>query len=96
MEEQVQNQLETKPTDAVIARLADDADPRFRLRAILPTGYSVPTDGPMVRVLKRMGRHPVRPAHLHFMVRRHRQAETGADCQQNPKREEVVTPSRPA
>ncbi len=39
MEEQVQNQLETKPTDAVIARLDDDADPRFRFRPILPTSF---------------------------------------------------------
>ena len=30
MEEQVQNELETKLTDAVIARLSNDADPRFR------------------------------------------------------------------
>jgi hydroxyquinol 1,2-dioxygenase len=50
------------------AKLRTDADGRFRLRTILPTSYPVPTDGPMGLVLERMGRHPMRPAHLHFMV----------------------------
>lgn len=39
MEEQVQNQLETKLTAAVIPRLANDADPRFRFRPILPISF---------------------------------------------------------
>ncbi len=50
------------------AKLRTDAAGRFRFRTILPTSYPVPTDGPMGRVLARMGRHPMRPAHLHFMV----------------------------
>ena len=50
------------------AKLRADSDGRFRLRTILPTSYPVPTDGPMGLVLERMGRHPMRPAHLHFMV----------------------------
>lgn len=50
------------------AKLRTDAAGRFRFRTILPTSYPVPTDGPMGVVLKRMGRHPMRPAHLHFMV----------------------------
>lgn len=50
------------------AKLRTDANGQFRLRTILPTSYPVPTDGPMGRVLERMGRHPMRPAHLHFMV----------------------------
>ena len=50
------------------AKLRADAEGRFRLRTILPTSYPVPTDGPMGLVLDRMGRHPMRPAHLHFMV----------------------------
>jgi hydroxyquinol 1,2-dioxygenase len=50
------------------ARLRADAEGRFRFRTILPTSYPVPTDGPVGLVLDRMGRHPMRPAHLHFMV----------------------------
>ena len=48
------------------AKLRTDAAGRFR--TILPTSYPVPTDGPVGLVLERMGRHPMRPAHLHFMV----------------------------
>ncbi len=50
------------------AKLHADADGRFRFRTILPTSYPVPTDGPVGLILNRMGRHPMRPAHLHFMV----------------------------
>jgi len=50
------------------AKLRADAEGRFRFRTILPTSYPVPTDGPVGLVLDRMGRHPMRPAHLHFMV----------------------------
>jgi protocatechuate 3,4-dioxygenase beta subunit len=50
------------------AKLRTDADGCFRFRTILPTSYPVPTDGPVGLVLNRMGRHPMRPAHLHFMV----------------------------
>ena len=50
------------------AKLRADADGRFRFSTILPTSYPVPTDGPVGLILNRMGRHPMRPAHLHFMV----------------------------
>ena len=50
------------------AKLHADAEGRFRFRTILPTSYPVPTDGPVGLILDRMGRHPMRPAHLHFMV----------------------------
>ena len=50
------------------AKLRTDSSGRFHFRTILPTSYPVPTDGPVGLVLDRMGRHPMRPAHLHFMV----------------------------
>jgi protocatechuate 3,4-dioxygenase beta subunit len=50
------------------ARLRADADGRFHFRTIKPTPYPVPTDGPVGLILERMGRHPMRPAHLHFIV----------------------------
>ena len=50
------------------ARLRTDAEGRFRFRTIKPTAYPVPTDGPVGVILDRMGRHPMRPAHLHFIV----------------------------
>jgi len=50
------------------ARLRADDEGRFRFRTIKPTAYPVPTDGPVGQILDRMGRHPMRPAHLHFIV----------------------------
>jgi len=50
------------------AKLRADADGRFWFRTIKPTSYPVPTDGPVGLILTRMGRHPYRPAHLHFIV----------------------------
>ena len=40
----------------------------FRLRTIRPKYYPVPTDGPTGELLKAAARHPMRPAHIHFMV----------------------------
>jgi protocatechuate 3,4-dioxygenase beta subunit len=50
------------------AKLRADGEGRFRFRTIKPTAYPVPTDGPVGQILDRMGRHPMRPAHLHFIV----------------------------
>ncbi len=44
------------------------ADGAFFFRTIKPTSYPVPTDGPVGTILNAMGRHPMRPAHLHFIV----------------------------
>ena len=46
-----------------------DAEGRFRFRSILPSAYPIPTDGPVGAMLVATGRHPWRPAHLHFLVR---------------------------
>jgi hydroxyquinol 1,2-dioxygenase len=35
----------------------------------MPTPYPVPTDGPVGQMLLATGRHPWRPAHIHFMIR---------------------------
>jgi protocatechuate 3,4-dioxygenase beta subunit len=40
----------------------------FFFRTIKPTSYPVPTDGPVGAILNAMGRHPMRPAHLHFII----------------------------
>ena len=34
-----------------------------------PAAYPIPDDGPVGQLLKATGRHPMRPAHIHFMVR---------------------------
>ncbi len=50
------------------AKLRTDTAGCFRFRTILPTSYPVPSDGPVGQLLRQMGRHPMRPAHLHFIV----------------------------
>jgi len=59
-------------------RLRSDDDGRFRFRSILAEAYPIPHDGPVGKLLAAVGRHPWRPAHLHFMI-------------QAPGRETLVT-----
>jgi hydroxyquinol 1,2-dioxygenase len=49
-------------------RLRTDADGQYRFWSIRPAEYPVPTDGPVGSMLKRMGRHPMRPGHIHLKV----------------------------
>jgi catechol 1,2-dioxygenase len=44
------------------------ADGAFHFRTIMPTVYPIPHDGPVGKLLTATGRHPWRPAHLHFMI----------------------------
>ncbi|MBU6194768.1 MAG: intradiol ring-cleavage dioxygenase [Burkholderiales bacterium] len=45
-----------------------DEHGRFDFRSIVAVPYAIPHDGPVGQMLKATGRHPWRPAHLHFMV----------------------------
>jgi hydroxyquinol 1,2-dioxygenase len=45
-----------------------DDDGRFWFRTVTPSAYPIPTDGPVGRLLTATGRHPYRPAHIHFIV----------------------------
>ncbi|MFG2939499.1 intradiol ring-cleavage dioxygenase [Streptomyces sp. NPDC048282] len=45
-----------------------DAEGRFWFRTCVPSAYPIPTDGPVGVLLKATGRHPYRPAHIHFIV----------------------------
>jgi hydroxyquinol 1,2-dioxygenase len=44
------------------------ADGRYAFRSIVGEPYPIPHDGPVGRMLAALGRHPWRPAHLHFMI----------------------------
>jgi hydroxyquinol 1,2-dioxygenase len=50
------------------ARFRADQNAHVRFRSIMPTAYPIPHDGPVGELLKLTGRHPWRPAHLHFLV----------------------------
>jgi hydroxyquinol 1,2-dioxygenase len=48
--------------------LHTDAQGRYAFRSILANSYPIPHDGPVGRMLQKLGRHPWRPAHLHFRI----------------------------
>ena len=50
-------------------KLHTQADGRFHFRSILAEAYPIPHDGPVGRMLDALGRHPWRPAHLHFWIK---------------------------
>lgn len=45
------------------------ADGGFWFKTVKPAPYPIPEDGPVGDLLRATGRHPMRPAHIHFMVR---------------------------
>jgi len=50
------------------ARIHTDKEGRYWFWSIRPTYYPVPDDGPVGAMLRKMGRHPNRPGHIHMMV----------------------------
>jgi hydroxyquinol 1,2-dioxygenase len=50
------------------ARLRTCDDGGFRFWTVKPSSYPVPADGPVGELLNAQGRHPWRPAHVHFMI----------------------------
>jgi protocatechuate 3,4-dioxygenase beta subunit len=49
-------------------RVRTAADGSFDFRAVVPQSYSIPDDGPVAALLRRLARHTFRPAHLHFRI----------------------------
>ncbi|CAN7145856.1 intradiol ring-cleavage dioxygenase [Acidovorax sp. LjRoot118] len=50
-------------------QLRADGEGRYHFRSIVAVPYAIPHDGPVGAMLQATGRHPWRPAHLHFMVK---------------------------
>ena len=44
-------------------------DGRYWFRAVKPRYYPIPADGPVGQLLAALGRHPNRPAHLHYILK---------------------------
>jgi hydroxyquinol 1,2-dioxygenase len=49
-------------------RFHTDAEGRYLVRTVRPVHYPIPSDGPVGAMLRATGRHPWRPAHIHFVV----------------------------
>jgi protocatechuate 3,4-dioxygenase beta subunit len=45
-----------------------DSSGEFWFRTIVPRYYPIPVDGPVGEMIRATGRHPFRPAHIHFIV----------------------------
>ncbi len=45
-----------------------DSEGSYLIRTVQPVNYPIPSDGPVGHMLKATGRHPWRPAHIHFVV----------------------------
>lgn len=50
------------------AKLTTDFEGRYHFKSILAQPYPIPHDGPVGAMLEALGRHPWRPAHLHYML----------------------------
>jgi len=45
------------------------SDGHYWFRAVKPKFYPIPDDGPVGQLLGKLGRHPYRPAHLHYIIK---------------------------
>lgn len=57
-----------QPEGHLRATFRSDAEGAYAFETILPTSYPIPDDGPAGQLLTAMGRHPYRPAHIHFLI----------------------------
>ncbi len=51
--------------------LHTDPHGQFSFRSVLPEPYPIPGDGPVGDLLRAARRSPMRPAHVHFMIKAH-------------------------
>lgn len=49
-------------------RFTTGQDGRYSFYCICPTSYPIPQDGPAGKLLELLDRHPMRPAHIHFLI----------------------------
>ncbi|MFE3838198.1 dioxygenase [Pseudogemmobacter sonorensis] len=57
-----------QPENNLRGRLKADGQGRFAFRSVMPGGYALPSDGPVGRLMTRLGLCLARPAHIHFRV----------------------------
>lgn len=43
-------------------------DGTYHFKGVKPKFYPIPNDGPVGKMLEKLGRHPFRPAHLHYIL----------------------------
>ena len=50
-------------------KMKTDSKGEYFFKTVKPQYYPVPTDGPVGEILNLLGRHPFRPAHIHFIIK---------------------------
>lgn len=63
-----ENQDPGQPDMNLRGVLRTDAQGRIAFRSVKPVGYPIPVGGPVGELLRKQGRHNLRPAHIHFMI----------------------------
>ena len=58
----------TVPAGNLRGRLTTDDLGRFEFETIVPPSYGIPDNGATAQLLEAMGRHLIRPGHIHFKV----------------------------
>ena len=48
-------------------RFSTDAHGSIEFRTVKPSGYPIPVNGPVGKLIRAQGRHNLRPAHIHFL-----------------------------
>lgn len=61
-------QTPDRPGQRLRGRFRTDSAGRLKFRTIVPCAYPIPDDGPVGDLLAATGRHPWRPAHVHFRI----------------------------
>ncbi|MGV8949960.1 MAG: intradiol ring-cleavage dioxygenase [Cypionkella sp.] len=61
-------QPDTQPLNNNRGVFITGPDGRYWFQGIKPVCYPIPDDGPVGQLLGQLGRHPYRPAHMHFIV----------------------------
>ncbi len=62
------NQDENQPDFNFRGRMLTDEQGGYEFQTEIPVSYKIPDDGPVGQMLHDLGRHPWRPAHVHFKV----------------------------
>ncbi|OHV83374.1 intradiol ring-cleavage dioxygenase [Ensifer sp. LCM 4579] len=62
-------QLGIQPQFNLRGAFRTGSDGRYWFRAVKPKYYPIPNDGPVGQMLEHLGRHPNRPAHLHYIIK---------------------------
>ncbi len=63
-----EQQDEAQPDMNLRGKFRTDSEGRYLFVGIKPVSYPIPDDGPVGQLLRSLGRHPYRPAHIHLLV----------------------------